>query len=107
MYTTIDQLNITGIDGIFVYLAQNDPIFVPAMLIFIWLVVTLIIYFGSRRWQGNSDFFVASAAGGFFAFILAVMLTLTTGIIGLSSIIIMLAITGVSVIASMIKRNRD
>jgi len=107
VYNTIDTKNITGLDGIFVYVANEVPIFVPAFLLSTWLIVSLLIYFGTRKFSGQADFFSAAASAGFLTCVLGTVMTFTPGIINLYSLSTTIAIAIFSFIFLWVKRNRD
>lgn len=105
-YQTIQEFNATGLDNIVVYVANTVPIFIPALLIIIWISVTLMIYYGTRKF-GTGDFFVAAAASGFLAFVIGTIMTLTFGIINNWTLGTLAGILIISVLSAFVKRNRD
>jgi hypothetical protein len=106
-YQTISNYNITGMDDIFVYLANEISVFIPFLLLGIYLTVSLSIYYGTRRFQGQADFFVAFATAGFFTSIVGIVMSLTFGIINNFSLILILFLTVISIVLLLMKRNRD
>lgn len=106
-YTPIENYNITGVDDVFVYLANNVPIFIPAMLIFIWISVTSLIYFGTRKFAGQGDFFAATSAAGYLTVVLATAMTLGFGFINWYTLGIIIGIFIFSTIFLLIRRSRD
>lgn len=106
-YPTIDEVNITGFDDIFVYVGDTVPGFMPMMILFLWLTVTMTIYFGTRKFNGQADFFASASASGFFISVVGVLLSLTSGVIDNWSFALSLGIGLISVIMLLTKRNRD
>lgn len=106
-YTQISDVNITGIDQIIVYIANEVPIFVPFLLICIYLSIGLIIYFSSRKFSGQGDIFAAFTASGFFTAVLGTIMTFVFGIINIWTLTITILIVIVSFVLLMIKRSRD
>lgn len=107
VYETIDTKNITGLDGVLSYVANAVPIFIPAMLLFLWLLFSLLIYFGTRKFAGQGDFFAGLSASGFLIAVLGTILTFSFGIINLYTLSVTIGIAIFSFIALFIRRNRD
>jgi len=103
---TIQDMNVTGLDGVLIYIANAVPIFIPTLLIAIWIGVTTVIYFGTRKF-GQGDIFVAFAAGGFLTFVIGVIMTLSFGIINNYTLVTIAGILIVSALIGLTKRNRD
>ena len=106
VYQTIQEANVTGLDGILVYINSAIPIFTPALLIAVYLAISLMIYLGTKRY-GQGDIFAAMSAAGFFVVVLGTIMTLTFGIINIYSITVTILIAVVSFVLLMIRRNRD
>lgn len=105
-YQTIQEYNATGLDGIFVYLANAVPAFIPMVLTAIFFISTLGIYLGTKRY-GTGDFWAAATAGSFVTSIIATIFTFTSGMIGLQVLLPFVAITIFFFIMMMEKRERD
>ena len=106
-YTDVSDVNITGLDSILVYVANEVPIFVPAFLLFTWLMISILIYFGTRKFAGQGDFFAGASASGFLVAVLGTVMTLTFGIINLWTLGTCFGIAIFSLIMLQIRRNRD
>ena len=106
-FTEIADVNITGLDSILVYVANEVPIFIPALLLFIWLMLSLLIYFGTRKFAGQGDFFAGASASGFLVAVLGTIMTFTFGIINIYTLGLTIGIAIFSFIALFIRRNRD
>lgn len=75
-YPTIDQVNITGLDGFFTYSAQTVPIF-PALILFaFFFITTMATFFAMRRDLGQADAAQAAMVGSFLTMVIAVVMTL-------------------------------
>jgi len=105
-YQTIQEYNATGLDGIFVYLANAVPLFIPMMLAAIFFLITLSVYFGTKKY-GTGDFFAAATAGGLVTSIIATIMTFTAGMVNLPVLMICIAVTILFFIGMMAKRERD
>lgn len=106
-YQNISSMNITGLDSILVYVANEIPIFIPALLISTWLMLSLLIYFGTRKFAGQGDFFAGMAASGFLVAVLGTVITFTFGIINKWTLGMTLGIVVISVIVLLTGRSRD
>jgi len=107
VYQELQDINITGFDDVLVYISTQLPFFVPMMLLFIWMMFTLLMYFGSRKFSGQADFFSAAAAGGFVSVVLATILSLYSGITNMYTLILMTVIVILSFVFLWVRRNRD
>lgn len=107
MYTQIDAVNVTGVDDILIYLANAVPIFIPTLLIGLYLLISLLIYYGTRKYSGQGDVFAAFAASGFFVAVIGGIMSFAFGVINTSSLVISILLAIVSFILLMSKRNRD
>ena len=106
-YNSIDSQNFTGLDSILVYVANEVPILIPAMLLFIWLMLSLLIYFGTRKFAGQGDFSAGASASGFLVAVLGTVMTLTFGIINIWTLGTCFGIAIFSLIFLSTRRNRD
>lgn len=105
-YLTIQEYNVTGLDGILIYLSTAIPLFIPIMLIAIYLAVSMMIYLGTRKF-GQGDIFAALSAGGFFTAVVGTMMTLTFGVINYYVLTMVILILILSFIILFLRRNRD
>ena len=106
-YNSIDSQNFTGLDSVLVYVANEVPIFIPAMLLLIWLMLSLLIYFGTRKFAGQGDFFAGLSASGFLVAVLGTIMTFSFGIINLYTLSVTIGIAIFSFVGLFIRRNRD
>jgi len=106
-YTEIGNVNITGFDEIIVYVATAVPIFIPAMLIAVFIMFTFAIYFGTRKFSGQADFWSAASAGGFVTTVIGTIFTFTAGIINKYTLSILTILFILSFVFLLPKRNRD
>ena len=106
-FNEISNMNITGLDGMLSYVANEVPIFIPAMLFLLWLAIALLIYFGTRKFAGQGDFFAGLASSGFFIVVLGTVMTFSFGIINVWTLSTTIGIAIFSVIALFIGRRRD
>lgn len=108
VYTEIQNVNVTGLDSILVYVITEIPIVGVAILISVWLMFTLSIYYGTRKFSsGQGDFFAAMAAGGFITCIIGTIGTFTFGITDKYTLSIILIILVISFLLLIPKRSRD
>ena len=80
-YQTLQDFNATGMDDVIVYVAQTVPLFVPFMLLIIYLIFTLGTYFGSRKFTGKGDIFASLTVAGFVTTALCVLMSIKEGLI--------------------------
>jgi lysylphosphatidylglycerol synthetase-like protein (DUF2156 family) len=107
VYETMENVNVTTLDGTLVYVANAVPVFIPALILFVWVTIGLTIYLGSRKLSGQADIFAAFSASGFMTVVLGTILTLVSGLANLWTISLSIAIFIVSVLLLLPRRNRD
>ena len=91
-YQTLQEANVTGLDGVFAYSASVVPI-LPALILFgIFLVVTLGSFFALRKQMGTANFAASFAVGGFVTAIVAIWFSLLDGFVGLTTVVVCVAI---------------
>lgn len=106
-YLTLEEANVTSLDGTLVYVANAVPIFIPALIVFLWVTVGLLIYLGSRKLSGQADIFAAFSASGFLTVVLATIMTLAAGLINLWTLSVSFGIFIISLLFLLPKRSRD
>jgi len=65
------------------------------------------IYFGTRKFAGQGDFFAAASAGGFVTIVIGTLFTLVSGMINVWTITLTIVIAIVSVLLLLPRRDRD
>lgn len=106
-YTTLEQFNLTSLDGVLIYINEVVPFFTATFLLVIYFIIGLTAYLGSKRFSGQADIFASMTAAGFITFILAIIMTLTTGIINVFTVAIASILLIISFLLLLLKRNRD
>jgi hypothetical protein len=102
-YTTIDETNITGISGLFLYAADVLPSFMPMVFFAIFMIAMLGTFFAQKRLEGRSDFLSSFAAASWFTTIVAFILSLVPDLVNfftLSVLIVLSIISGVLLLTS-------
>lgn len=97
VYTRLEELSNTGIDGILQYPATGDYYFWLKLLVGIWVIIGLTLYFNQRRRTGQSSFLSAFAVSSMAMISLALAGTLV-GILTTEMFLIALGI-GMVIIA--------
>ncbi len=106
LYQTISEVNVTGLDGILIYVTNTVPSFIYFLLIAIFLIITMGIYLGTKKF-GSADFFAAATVGGFITTLVGIIMTIPFGMINLVVLIPVILLTIIFFIVFMIRRNRD
>lgn len=82
-----------GIDNAIVDTVQEVSIFTPMFLIFVWFTVFLGGYLSERRRTGGGNSAVWSTIASLSTLLITLPLTLTTGLIDLTTLVIVVVIT--------------
>lgn len=86
--------NVTdGFDTMIVGTASTLPIFVPMFLLFIWMVVFISGVIAQQRRSGTADFPMWSTLASLSTLLIALPLTITKGLIGVTTLVIVVVIT--------------
>lgn len=95
-YKEIGDFNTTGVQSIFQYSAEVVPIFIPLILMAVFLVSTLGSYFAQMRRDNQGDFPASFAVGSWITAIIALVLSLFENLIRTGTVVttIALAIAG-------------
>lgn len=105
-YTTLNDYNITGIHGIFLYVADINPFFIPLILFATFMIVLLGTYFSQMRLKGNGDFFASFAVAGYLTIISAFVLNLIPNLVNLLTLAVCIVVSVVGTILLLISRDR-
>ena len=105
-YTTIQDFNITGIEGLLLYATDVVPVFIPLALLSLFLIVMFGTFFSQKRITGSSDFLSSFAVAGWFTTIIAFTLSMTVGLINLLTLTICLVVSIIGAILLIISGDR-
>lgn len=83
----------SGIDSIVFQTVTTVPIFVPALLVFIWFMVFLGGISRQKMRQATADYAMWSVVASLSTFLVSLTLTLYTGLIHLDWLVIVVVIT--------------
>lgn len=97
-YQTYAEFNQSGLTALFLYAASISPIFVSLMLFTLFIIVLMGTYFAQLRTQGYASLISSFIAAAFFQFIIAIMMTLTPGLINLTTLAVSFTVLVVAVI---------
>lgn len=89
----------SGIDQLFLYVADQVPIFFPTVLVSFFLVVSLGGLFAERRTAGVEDFLKWGSIAGVLTLGLASIMGITSGLINGLTLVITTTVTMVFVVA--------
>jgi len=95
-YKTFQEYNQTDLAGLFTYPAEIVPAFIPLVLFALFIVTLLSTYFSQRRLTGRGDLFSSFAVASYFTAIIAVVMSLISNLIDVTTVTvtIVLAIVG-------------
>jgi len=97
--TSIPTINTTvGLDRVLQEVAGQVPIFIPALLLFIYALVFIIGYKKQKEQSNAADIPQWATVAGIVTSIVALILSIGTSIINISTLITTFAITIVSAI---------
>lgn len=80
-WTTFQEYNQTGLEGLITYPGNTWAGFMPLMLFALLMITTMAIYNSQKRLTGRGDFASSYAVGSFFVAVIAFILTLIPGAI--------------------------
>ena len=89
----VPEMNGSGVDEIVADVAQTVPIYTPMFLIFVFLFIFIIGYFKQERTGGSGDAAQWAAIASVSTMIIALLMTLRTGLIDLVTLVIVIVIT--------------
>lgn len=87
-YQTLREYNQTDLAGLFTYPASVVPIFIPLVLFAVFVVTLLSTFFSEKRLRGQGDFFSSFAVAGYFTAVIAFAMSMTEGLIDITTIVI-------------------
>ncbi|GAG75545.1 unnamed protein product, partial [marine sediment metagenome] len=70
-----------GVQTLFAYVADVVPLFIPFLLISLFMIILLGSFFSQRRLSGRAHFAGSFAVAGYVTFIAAISLTLMENVI--------------------------
>ncbi len=97
-YETINQANVTGSAGLFVYVADVVPIFTPMLLFSIFMVAMLGSYYSQKRLDGRGSFLTSLAVASYMTTIISYFMMLVPGLINVLTLSITTVVTFISTI---------
>lgn len=97
-FQRIDEFNITGIDGLFLYDATIVPAFIPLILFAVFVVTLLGTFFSQKRLTGDSDMISSFAVASWFTLIIGFVLNLITDLVNITVLSVMIALAIISAI---------
>ncbi len=97
-FTEISNFNITGIEGLLLYVAEVVPVFIPLTLFSIFLIVLFGTFFSGKRVTGSSDFISSFAVAGWFTTLIAFILSLNNGLVNLLTLTICIVVSVIGAI---------
>ena len=101
-YETINEGNVTGVAGIFTYVANVVPIFTPMLLFTIFIVAMLGSYYAQKRMEGKSSFLASFAVASYMTTIIAYFMMLIPGLINVLTLSVVTVITFIATLLVLI-----
>ena len=83
------------------------PYIIPLVLLSLFSIVLLSTYFSQKRLTGRGDFFSSFAVAGFFIAIIALVMTLTEGLINNTTLTICIVVSVIGAIFLIISKDRS
>lgn len=91
---TIQEFNVTTLDGLFIYVMTISPVFVPIMLFSIFMVVALGTFFSQQRLTGRGDFAASFATAGWFVTIISAgILSLVSNLVNVTTLVVCVSVS--------------
>jgi len=102
-YIEFTEFNQTGIAGLFLYPSAVWAGFIPLVLFALFSIVLMSTYFSQKRLTGRGNFNSSFAVAGYFTAIVALVMTLTEGLINLPTLTICIVIAIIGTILLLIQ----
>lgn len=85
----------SGMDQLFLYIAQQVPIFFPSVLFAFFMVITLGGFFAEQRLTSQGDFLKWAAVGSFLTSGLSFIMSIPDGMVSTTTVILIFVTTGI------------
>ena len=101
-YTDLGTANVTTLSGLFVYISQEVPIFIPMMLLSLFLITLFASYYAQQRARGEGNFWGSFAVSGYLVSVVSVVMSLIPDLINPFYVVvcIVIAIIGTGILMS-------
>lgn len=96
----------SGLDTLLTYVAGEVPIFFPLFLTAFFIIIAMGGYFSQQRTSGTGNFFMWAAIAGYSTTGMALILTIIPGVLPLSILVIVFAISSVATLIFMLTQDR-
>jgi len=107
VYKTFAEMNQSeGIQVIFSYVSEIEPLFTPILLFVIFFISAIGSYFLERNFTGRGNLLGSLATGGFVTTVIAYVMSLIPNFINTITVIICLIITIVFVLLFLITKEK-
>ena len=97
----------TGFDVVFRYVQDiTHGLFIPMLLLSLWLIICLNLYFNANRRTGNGDFPVASMVASFVTVIVTILFKLIEGMVTDQLFLLVLVVTIINLVWLLFTRDQ-
>ena len=99
-YLSITTENITTISGLFVYVSQAVPAFIPIMLLSLFAIVFFASYYSQQRIRGYANVWASMSVAGYLVAVISVIMSLIPNLINpfVVMICVIIAIIGTAML---------
>jgi hypothetical protein len=104
-YQTYAEYNATGLEDFFLYPAGVVNVFIPLLLVTIFMVTLLGTFFGIGRLRGRGDFAGSFAVAGYVTFFFSAGMMLVDGLINNTTVGVCLAVSIIGTIILLLTRD--
>jgi len=104
---TFEEFNKTGIDNLFLYVAQSNSWFIPLILIGVFFIILISIYSGTKAYKGVGDITTSFVASSLITLLLTIILNMKEGLINQTIWIFVIGITAISVLILFFSGKRE
>ena len=105
-FQNASNLNTTGLDNLFVYVADVVPIFFPMMFLSLFIIIMAGTYFSQSRLTGRGDFGGSFAVAGFITTGVAFAVNLIDGVVNTETLGVLVSVTIIGIIYLFINKPR-
>jgi len=105
-YTELRDFNVTGIDGMLLYVAEVVPSFIPMLLFSIFSIVLLGTYFSEKRLTGRANFPASLSVAGWLTVVIAVILSTIDNLVNIYTLAICIVVSVIGTLVLLTSEDR-
>jgi len=93
VYQTITNQNVTTISGLFIYVSEQVPAFIPIMLLTLFFIVFLGSFYAQKRISGSVNVWASMSVAGYLVTVISVLMNLVPNLIDSYVVLVCVVVT--------------